>query len=98
MMKQNLKRTQAALAHAGYVFTGYDWTGTARVAAPVEQMEYALGTAADAREARRAWKQQRVLEARRAAAARRTTDALHERVAAWAHARVPGDPCISAGC
>lgn len=97
MMKQDLKRTQAALAHAGYIFTGYDWTGTARAAAPVAQMKYALDTITDARQARRAWKQ-RAVEVRRAATPRRATDALHERVAAWAHARVPGDPCIGAGC
>ncbi len=97
MMKQDLKRTQAALAHAGYLFTGYDWTGTARAAAPVAQASEALDPVADAREARLAWKQ-RAVESRRVATARRAPDALHERVAAWAHARVPGDPCIGAGC
>lgn len=97
MMKQYLKRTQAALAHAGYIFTGYDWTGAARTARPATQSEFALDPATDAREARRTWRQ-RAVEARHAAARRRTTDALHERVAAWAHARVPGDPCIHAGC
>lgn len=97
-MKQDLKQTQVALARAGYLFTGYDWTGTGRAAAPAAHTEHVLGTAADAREARRAWKRQRAIEARRAAARRPATDALHERVAAWAHARVPGDPCIHAGC
>lgn len=97
MMKQDLKRTQAALAHAGYIFTGFDWTGTARSAAPSAQSQYALDPIAEAREARRVWRR-RATEARRAAAARRTREALHDRVAAWAHARVPGDPCIGAGC
>ncbi len=96
MLKQDLKRTQAVLAHAGYLFTGYDWTGTARTATPAAQAKYALDPVADAREARRAWRQ-RAVEARRAAARRRETDALHARVAAWAHARAPGDPCIGAG-
>lgn len=97
MIKQDLKRTQAALAHAGYIFTGYDWTGTARAVAPVTRTNYTLGSVADARAARREWKR-RALQARQAAAARRAADSLHERVAAWAHARVPGDPCIGAGC
>lgn len=98
MMKQDLKRIQVELARAGYLFTGYDWTGTARATTPVAQAKHALDPVADAREARRAWKQQRAIEGRRAMTARRATDALHERVAAWAHARVPGDPCIGAGC
>jgi hypothetical protein len=96
MMKQDLKRTQAALAHAGYLFTGYDWTGTARAAVPAAQAREALDPVADAREARRAWKRPAV-DARHVATTRRATDALHERVAAWAHARVPGDPCLGAG-
>jgi hypothetical protein len=96
MMKQDLKRTQVALARAGYIFTGFDWTGTARSAAPAVQSQYTLDPIAEAREARRVWRQRS--QAARRAAARREKEALHDRVAAWAHARVPGDPCIGAGC
>ena len=108
MTKQNLKPIQAALARAGYAFTGYDWTGSGRSAAPVERTEYLLDPVARARAAQRAWKRQQIeaqrvrkqqaTDARRAAADRRSMDAIRERVAVWAHARVPGDPCIGQGC
>lgn len=97
MMKQNLKRHQAAWAQASRFFTGYDWTATAGAIASMGQARYALDPLADARAARREWKR-RMLGQQHAVATRRASAALRDRVSAWAHARVPGDPCIGAGC
>ena len=97
MMDQDLKQTQAALARAGYFFTGYDWTGTGRSAVAPARAARALDPAGEAGEARRAWKR-RAAQGRRAAAPRGAIARLRERVASRLHARAPGDPRIGAGC
>ena len=97
MAKHHLKQGTATLARMGHLFTGYDWTGTAASARPAPAGRFALDPAADATLARRTWRA-RAERARQAVRSEAASDELHQRVSSWAHARVPGDPCIGSGC
>ncbi len=96
MRKQVLKKNMPVLGRTARLFTGYDWSATAARGVPARHEACVLDPAAGGAVARRAWRA-RVEAVRRAPSPQRKADTLHQRVAGWAHARAPGDPCIGQG-